>query len=668
MHHAAALLALTLALSLTTARDAGAQPRDRRPQQQEAPFRAQLAAIDPALVEIFDRATSALDAGRTEEARAGFEAVLRKQPRHAASLRRLSYADGSLGHAETALDHARAAFAADPGSDGKMALAQALLLRVDADAIKSARKLADEGYAEQPSQFGAALRAEVAARQNDRLALAHAVADLERLAPAEPTTHYFAALLALFRDEPGEAEAHLRRAVAAGFPAAAADRLREQTGLGRYLTLWRYAKLGAVGLGAWILGLFALYIFGRILSRLTLTAIERAAGNPAELERRTDRFRRVYRATIGFAAFYYYLSIPVVVVLVLAGAGGVVYGFLVLGYIPIKLLALVGIGAVVSVWAMIKSLFAIRGKEVDPGRRLPEAEAPALWALLREVAAKVGTRPVDAIFLTMGTDVGVSERGPLRTRLADRGERHLVLGIGVLSGFTLPALRAVLAHEYGHFSHRDTAGGDVAASVMTALLRSVIALAQRGGLLIINPAWHFLRGFHALFVRITLGASRLQEVLADQFAALAYGPRAFSEGLTHVIRRGITFERASALLGAHVEKERKPLLSLYDLPPGLSLPEDDVERAIAEALGRTGSGYDSHPPPSSRLKWVAQLPEPPAPAAAAGDAWSLFLDREGLEREMTSKANEALREAGVIVQAWPDATSPAPLSPPAASD
>ena len=117
---------------------------------------------------------------------------------------------------------------------------------------------------------------------------------------------------------------------------------------------------------------------------------------------------------------------------------------------------------------------------------------------------------MDAVYLTVGTDVAVMERGSMSARLRDRGRRSLLLGVGILPGFTRRQLAAVLAHEYGHFSHRDTAGGEVAMVVQASLLRSLVGIAQAGGATFYNPAWHFLRGFHALFLRVTLGASRLR--------------------------------------------------------------------------------------------------------------------------------------------------------------
>jgi len=45
-----------------------------------------------------------------------------------------------------------------------------------------------------------------------------------------------------------------------------------------------------------------------------------------------------------------------------------------------------------------------------------------------------------------------------------------------------------------------------------------------------NVAFHFLRPYLFLFRRISHGATRLQEVLADRAAARIYGAQPFEEG------------------------------------------------------------------------------------------------------------------------------------------
>src|SRR5262249_15448771 len=149
-----------------------------------------------------------------------------------------------------------------------------------------------------------------------------------------------------------------------------------------------------------------------------------------------------------------------------------------------------------------------------------------------EVAEAVGTRPIDGIRITAGCDLAVYEKGSFREKLQDKAERNLILGVGVLNGMHTNAFRAVLAHEYGHFSHRDTAGGDVALRVDQDMVKFAYALAYSGQAVWWNLGFQFVRLYHFLFRRITHGATRLQEILADRVAVRNYSAASFEEGLT----------------------------------------------------------------------------------------------------------------------------------------
>jgi Zn-dependent protease with chaperone function len=135
----------------------------------------------------------------------------------------------------------------------------------------------------------------------------------------------------------------------------------------------------------------------------------------------------------------------------------------------VQLLGFVGLMTIVTIFKLFQSLF-IKIKPREPGRILRLEEAPRLWALTREVAADVGTRPVNEIRITPGTEVAVYERGTRKEKATDKAQRVLILGVGVLNDFRTQAFRAVLAHEYGHFTNRDTAGGDISLRVTNDMM------------------------------------------------------------------------------------------------------------------------------------------------------------------------------------------------------
>jgi len=63
-----------------------------------------------------------------------------------------------------------------------------------------------------------------------------------------------------------------------------------------------------------------------------------------------------------------------VILLVLGLAGGIIYAVLMLGYIRVKLIVILGLGAVVTIYKMVQTLF-VRVDPSQPGRSLRREEA-----------------------------------------------------------------------------------------------------------------------------------------------------------------------------------------------------------------------------------------------------------------------------------------------------
>jgi Zn-dependent protease with chaperone function len=312
---------------------------------------------------------------------------------------------------------------------------------------------------------------------------------------------------------------------------------------------------------------------------------------------------------------------------------------------PIKLILIVAALTLMTLWSVIRGLFA-RGGSGDPGPELDTAEQPRLRACLDEVAARVGTRAVDRVFLTPGTDIAVFERRSSGGRLGGKRERCLILGIGVLDGMALGQWKAILAHEYGHFVNRDTAGGGMALAVRRSLFTMALRMAKAGAAGWFNPAWWFVRGFHAAFMRVSQGASRLQEILADRWAASAYGSAAFVGGLTHVISASVRFDAATEWTLNQALKSRAPVTNLYQHPAEL---EPDLRRtidaAIETALASEPDPLDSHPSPRQRFTWAQRVAAAadPVPGDERG-VWELLDEREALETAMTAAVRTAVEE------------------------
>jgi len=606
-----------------------------------------LAARSPEAAALFSQANALREKGNHAAAADLYGRVYQQVPGFVHALRRQGYEELDQGHRRRALALLQQAVSQDPSAENLAALATALCRKTPEstpaeEELEEADKLSARAVALDPRSYMIwTMRFQVVEARGDLHGLAVVAERLRELGPREPSAWVAQALVSGGQGEWNAADAALRRARALGLPEESyrqiGDALAEaQPWYWRLRPLWW-------GLALWLAAMPVLFLCGWVLSRATT----RQARNPANVAGSPQGFqlalRRAYRGVLWLSCVYYWLSLPLVLLLVLAAGGGTIYAIFAFGHIPVKLVVVILGIVVVTAASIVKSIF-VRQSRQDPGPVLDLERHPRFRGVLEEVAQRIGTRPVDTVYLTPGTDLAVMERGGLASQLRGAPERCLILGLGVLEGMRLRPFKAVLAHEYGHFSNRDTAGGGFALAVRSSLQAMGAGLAQGGAATWYNPAWLFYHGFLRAFLRISQGASRLQEVLADRWAAAAYGSAAFAGGLRHVIDRAVRFDAyVSAGLTELVQK-KLPLANLYTLQPAKPADDRTLAEEVESSFHRAPSPYDSHPSPVDRVRWVELAGAAGEPPAAGDDdtVWSLFADREALERLLTAAVRKHL--------------------------
>ncbi|MEV7093648.1 M48 family metallopeptidase [Amycolatopsis sp. NPDC051045] len=315
-----------------------------------------------------------------------------------------------------------------------------------------------------------------------------------------------------------------------------------------------------------------------------------------------------------------------VAVALLAGFPGLV--FLVVGGLAVTeyyffqhsgLLAIkLGIVAVPVSFALLKALFSIertRGGDL-PGVPVTPDGQPGLWALVRELADAVGTRPPDAITLVSDVNAGVRERtGWLGLRVR---RREMFIGAQLLAGLRHDQLRALLGHELAHYTNRDTR----LAGLTYRGHRSVEkALAGLGG-----DGWFegLVRKLFVLYAKLYFSVSaavcRRQELAADAASARLAGTAAATSALREVEALDVAWKYYVdhyLLIGWHAGYlPDRPAGGFRSLLADAERAEqiDEIRRNLPE---EEASRYDTHPPTPERIAALEALPE--VPGRADGD-------------------------------------------------
>jgi Zn-dependent protease with chaperone function len=636
----------------------GVSPRTRQGLEVDSTILAELAAVAPLALEEGRAASEAFRAQRWQECVDRYERVLVMAPTFTHALRRQGTCYLRLGDRSSAVALCRKALAAAALPENRASLAEALVAHTgnsrasDADrweAASLARAALDEKPESPPlaAQVGG-----IALQLGDVPLLRSASERLLHSAPQDPAAHFYTALADVAEHRYDEARQEVLKARAAGLMPAQAERLDRLIERSEPIYL-RQGRSALVLVAVWASLFIGLFALGAALSRQTLRSAAQTASSPQALRGGVPgHLRRAYRIVLALCCAYYYLSLPLVLAGVVVVCGGAIYLFFTLGEVPLRIVIILGFIVVVTGWATLKSLWVsiVRPPTPDPGERLTQGTHPRLDAVLAEVASRIGTRPVDAVFLVPGTQVAVFERGGLAKQLAGRSERCLVLGVGVLDGMKQGELKAVLAHEYGHLVNRDTAGGGLALRVRRSIREMALTLRRGGGATWYSPAWWFLYGFERVFLRVSQGASRLQEILADRWAALAFGGGHFARGLRHVIEQSVRFQEQVQATLKEVVEEKRPLANLYHYRAAAAADGEKLAEAVRRALAAQPSPYDSHPCPSDRMAWVASIAAASSSYEDDEAAWNLFTDREAVEREMTAVVRASVaRSHGVSI-------------------
>ncbi|MFJ3638781.1 M48 family metalloprotease [Streptomyces sp. NPDC090108] len=321
---------------------------------------------------------------------------------------------------------------------------------------------------------------------------------------------------------------------------------------------------------------------------------------------------------------------------------------------------------------VVRGMFMLRTPKGDdlPGVEATEEGEPRLWALVRELAAATGTRAPDRILLTADVNAAVSERARLLGLLP--GSRTLYLGVPLLTGLGEAQLRAVLAHEYGHFT-----GGDTRLSALVVRGRAQIgrvieqfharadgqeeserarqekAAAKRvakgkkarevdtagsGWTYRMMAAVYTLYG--RLYMRASLSTARAQEYAADLTAARIAGRVATASALREI-------QVLSASHDFYLQSYATLGLPARVLPPRgeffggfgrlLAAREEELAGMRQDLPAEPVSPYDSHPPIADRVRRIEALPDDGRDAGGTGTALTLLSD--------APRAQEALEDA-----------------------
>src|SRR5437868_7821156 len=214
--------------------------------------------------------------------------------------------------------------------------------------------------------------------------------------------------------------------------------------------------------------------------------------------------------TVGFYALALALMAGMIWIIFLPNVPGRALAFCIFGVIAIAI-----------------SIIPWPRRFIPPGPLLNPAGQPRLFAELRTVAQAVGEPMPAEVYITPEMNAGVLQRGRRRV---------MVLGLPLMQALSVNEMRAVLAHEFGHYHGGDTRLGPWIYRTREAIERVIRNASRQSAALQLPFLW-----YGRMFMRVTQAVSRRQELTADELAARTFGAGAMIGGLRSLARGSVAW-------------------------------------------------------------------------------------------------------------------------------
>src|SRR4029453_22156 len=135
------------------------------------------------------------------------------------------------------------------------------------------------------------------------------------------------------------------------------------------------------------------------------------------------------------------------------------------------LLLQLGLFCLVGAFVILKAIVPRPDRFEPPGPLLTPDKQPDLFAETCDLALRNGQAEPAEVYLIADANAWVNQRGSF---MGLGGRRVMGLGLPLLQTLTIPELRGVLAHEFGHFHGGDVAIGPWIHKTQAALVRTVV--------------------------------------------------------------------------------------------------------------------------------------------------------------------------------------------------
>lgn len=330
-------------------------------------------------------------------------------------------------------------------------------------------------------------------------------------------------------------------------------------------------------------------------------------------------------------------------------------------------IGLMGVGVMIFVF-LVKFLFAVSKYDRSGIVEVTEAEQPQLFSFIRQLTKDTQTPFPKRIFLSPDVNACVFYDSSFWSMFFPV-KKNLQIGLGLVNAVNISEFKAVMAHEFGHFSQRSMKLGSFVYHVNKIIFNMLFDNQSYNKFL---EGWAKIDGVFSIFASITAGiASGIQSILrgmygiinkkymslsremefhADSVAASVSGSKPLGSALRRIEIAAAGYDMAiqkcddffkqnkiSTNIYPHQVSVLQQLAKEYKLPLENNVPVVNEEFTRNHKLSRVNfkDQWASHPATEDRLEHLEQLGV--EAELSKESAWEIFSNTEQLQQLLTDK-------------------------------
>ena len=396
-------------------------------------------------------------------------------------------------------------------------------------------------------------------------------------------------------------------------------------------------------------------------------------------------FKKQVSFVVGSIVLFFIVYILLVLAATALAIACFYFGALIIINAPRIFTIMIGLGlmalGVSVVFFLIKFIFAVSKNINDSRIEIKEEDQPELYSFIRTLSKETKTPFPKRIFLTSDVNASVFYNSSFWSMFFPV-KKNLEIGLGLVNSINISEFKAVIAHEFGHFSQRSMKLGSFTYNVNQVIynmlynntgytdflnswgsVNNYFAFFARTTIKIAQSIQWVLRKIYAIINKSYLGLSRQMEFHADAVSASVSGGNNLIAALSRIELASSCYHSALNNAGDWLRQKKattnifsnqltvlQSLAKEFRLPLKEGLPE--VSYNFIQSFSQSRINYKnqwaSHPSLDERKSHLDELGVNVDPDETT--AWHLFTGGEALQEMVTenlyklAKAEEVLEK------------------------